>query len=535
MKVIDFYAGIGGWSLGFRMAGLNVVRSYEWWDAAVKTHELNLGTPVVQTNIRLFSPLELPRNIKIIVGSPPCTEFSYSNRGGSGDIANGLIDIIKFLEIIAYLKPDFWAMENVPRMKGILDKELVPGGKLASFNSLGFRSEVIDMSEFGVPQRRKRCIAGNFDFDLLLSYRDNCPTRTLGQVITSLHGNPVVDPIYGSPLSESDIYDNEEEEPLNDEEVRCNQEWKSHHPVYNDMRFPDSLEEPARTITATCTRVSRESVIIRNGGGRFRRLSVRERGCLQSFPVTYQFHGKSHSQKLKMVGNAIPPLFTFFIAQAMLGTSPKSLLTPEKGIQSFIPPAIAADATKLDREGQTYPKTRRFWFAIPNLRFKSGFRFDLMNENPDTEYSDWVVSFWYGNSKNIKKLVLRSKIFHRVIARAALKSIRPELDSSLLEIEQWKAKLAPDELQAVWAHKGEGNHPFEILDKLGEIANFITKQMLELPSNTIEEIAISVIGVDPTDSDSKKIRRYAREVVAGILVGSKFNSALFRRIKSVKA
>lgn len=529
MKVIDFYAGIGGWALGFRMAGLDVVQSYEWWDAAVSTHGKNIGTKVVHTDIRKLKLEDLPKGVQIVIGSPPCTEFSYANRGGSGDIENGLVDIQKFFEIVAFIKPKFWAMENVPRVKAILDEELRPGGVLARFMLPGIHSEIFDMSEFGIPQRRKRCIAGNFDFPLLKSYKSKLPIRTLGQVISALYDDPVIDPIYGLTCPLADINDNQEEVALNDEEVRCNREWKDHHPVYNDMQFPDSLDKPARTITATCTRVSRESVVIRNGGGRFRRLSVRERGCLQSFPVTFQFHGGSYQKKIKMIGNAIPPLFSFYVAQAMLGVTPENLMAPEQGIRRFMNPPQKAPVTNTETEGQTYPATRRFWFAIPNLRFKSGFRFELVNENPGTSFAKWPVQFCYGNSKDIRSLELRSDVFHRVIRRAALKPVLEWLNEKLASVDALKSSVTPQELQRVWSHKEIGMHPFAVIDRIGEIAKEVIGKLFEIESKELEEIVLSLLEIDPSVPVGRKVKRYAREVLAGIIVGSRFNAASFRQ------
>src|SRR3546814_17212767 len=83
---------------------------------------------------------DLPDDIDIVVGSPPCTQFSYSNRGGGGDIADGLEDVKRFLTIVDHLKPRVWAMENVPRVAKIIEAELKEGGALEEFNHLG-RSE----------------------------------------------------------------------------------------------------------------------------------------------------------------------------------------------------------------------------------------------------------------------------------------------------------------------------------------------------------------------------------------------------------
>jgi hypothetical protein len=44
MRAIDLYSGIGGWALGLRLAGIEVVASYEWWDKAARTRRLRIKT-----------------------------------------------------------------------------------------------------------------------------------------------------------------------------------------------------------------------------------------------------------------------------------------------------------------------------------------------------------------------------------------------------------------------------------------------------------------------------------------------------------
>jgi site-specific DNA-cytosine methylase len=48
------------------------------------------------------------------------------------------------------------------------------------------------------------------------------------------------------------------------------------------------------------------------------RLTLRERACLQGFPITFQFFAASYSLKGHMIGNAIPPLFAYYVAHAYL-------------------------------------------------------------------------------------------------------------------------------------------------------------------------------------------------------------------------
>ena len=378
LKSIDLYAGVGGWSLGLRMAEIEVVCSYERWAPANKTNRINNGHTVAECDVRHLDPSTLP-NVPIIVGSPPCTQFSLSNRGGRGDVSDGLEDIAAFLRIVEDRNPRWWVMENVPAIARIFARELLRGGRLYRFRHLRPRMQVFDMADFGLPQRRRRCLIGNIDFDLLGSYSRFLPRRTLGDVLDAVGSNLPVDPIYGVELSRSDLFDHVPEQFLNIEEERINRAAKTLHPIYNSMSFPDRVDRPVRTITATCTRVSRESIIVeapeRPGG--FRRLTIRERALAQGFPITFQFFGSTHSQKQKMVGNALPPLFAFYVAHAMKGTAITQLPSPAGGLKLVLPCTVRPPLTGIESPSFKYPAGRRFRFAIPALRMKSGMRFEL--------------------------------------------------------------------------------------------------------------------------------------------------------------
>ena len=414
---IDIYSGIGGWTLGLKLANVDIVASYEWWGEANLTHNLNFNTNNKEVNIRELSLDDLPKphSIDFVVGSPPCTQFSYSNRGGSGNISDGLKDIKKFLEIIDYLKPKYWAMENVPRVARVLKKEIEPKGSLSKFSSLITTLVVVNMIDYGVPQARKRMIAGHFPLKLLESYKNKQPYLTLGDILLPLQGDIIKDPIYGIKITKDQLTDNDPEVPLSKEEIRMNKESKTYHPVYNKMNFPDLLDKPARTITATCTRVSRESIIIRTSkrSRQFRRLTARERGLLQTFPVTYQFYGRSYSSKLKMIGNAIPPLMAYYIVNSMLEKSCSDVPLPHHASYRHSLPKKLPEKVKLDSIGKKYPVKRKFWAAIPNLRFGSGVRFDLTN-NFINDKMYWQLNFYYGTSKDIKNISLNGSV-HKTV------------------------------------------------------------------------------------------------------------------------
>lgn len=532
LRAIDLYSGVGGWALGLRMSDIEVVASYEKWGPANETNFKNNCHQAQTVDIRRLNLSDLPSNIDIVVGSPPCTQFSFSNRGGNGDINDGLQDIIKFLSIVDYLKPKMWAMENVPRVAKIIDSELQSGGRLEKFRHLGIKHSIVKMESFGLPQRRHRCIAGNFDFDMLLSYASQTSPKKLGDIIQALKAtDTIVDPLYNLSIPKTLLRDHVTEEPLNSEEVRINKAGKMYHPVYNSMAFPDPLDKSVRTITATCTRVSRESIVIadQQNPEAYRRLTVRERACLQGFPLAFQFYGASYSQKLRMIGNAVPPLFSYYIGQVLRGTKKEKVVAPKNlNFQFTFPVPPASDAIP-DKPGSTYPITRRFRFAIPSLRLKSGVRFELSNTPTDNKAS-WEVAFFFGTSKSIQSLTLNNQIYTMILSRLSLDA-REALIEELSKLSKFIKTSDIKNMQRVWCHKGPGEtRPFMLLDKINEAGNKISYLIKEfqIAANLIVDECVSLeYGSNLSIPKGRaKLTRHADLILSGLLIGSLTNAEL---------
>lgn len=541
MRAIDLYAGIGGWSLGLRLAGVEVVASYEWWQPAVDTHNGNHDGDLKPIDVRHLQMEDLPSNIDLVVGSPPCTEFSYSNRGGRGDLDEGLKDLVRFLEVVEYLKPKFWALENVPRVahvleRGMSDKE----HPLYRFRNLGMRIEIIDFSEYGTPQSRRRCIAGNIPFDLIKAYRPHLPRRTLGDVVSAITAEGViVDPVWGCALPTEKVTERENESRLNAEELRMNREAKTYHPVYNNMAFPDVMDLPARTITATCTRVSRESIVIGNNDDGFRRLSIRERACLQGFPITYQFYARSFPEKAKMVGNAIPPTFTYLIARAVQDISAEELVPYALAGLSLRKPEVAAPVTLPTSAGRIYPEGRSFRAALQGLRFKSGMRFELANGRGQEQ--EWRVRFFFGPSIDVREVTLDGDLLSELRKSPLIRSIVMALGVEFANVEQALQATTPGDLQAAWSHRSSGLRPFQIADLLSELADVVHQRLLSLATDDQHAVIGYVMEAaakgEKRDNipGSKKLTTYALPVLSGLLVGAWFNTLQWHRLHKAAA
>ncbi|CAN5460007.1 hypothetical protein BH11BAC2_BH11BAC2_16090 [soil metagenome] len=519
MRAIDLYSGIGGWTLGMKLAGIENIASFEWWNEANFTHNINFDTDHGEKNIReidVTTDLNFNKKINFVVGSPPCTQFSFANRGGNGDIQDGLIDIHKFLEVVDHLKPKYWAMENVPRVAKILEKEL--NGSLKKFKHLVKVIIIVDCSDYGVPQSRKRMIAGNFPVELFNSYKEKISKKTLGEVITALSKDPVIDPNYGYKLDRNKVTELENEANLTLEEERINRDSKTFHPVYNSMSFPERLDRPSRTITATCTRVSRESVIVKSKNG-YRRLNVRERGVVQGFPITYQFYGKSLSAKFKMIGNAVPPILTYYLFQGMLETKLADLTFPSQSLYKHPIPHLPAFKSKLSLHIPKYSLERKFQFAVPNLRFGSGVRFELSNVPKGSELQ-WSFKFFYGNSKNIKEVNLDSKM--KKMLAPIVNTTHNEIFTECAEkIADQFQKVNSKSLQKIWTSPKTNVEAFEFLDKVGESVNVI------LNSASFESVKNELL-VSILQETNKKLIENREKLVTGFYFLSTLNSKMFK-------
>nr|AAX14650.1 BbvCI methyltransferase 1 [Brevibacillus brevis] len=167
LTAIDLFAGAGGFSLGFSMAGFRVTHAIEVDKWAAETFEVNFPrTKVVTRDIQQISDEEIKDIIDerplVVIGGPPCQGFSHSNVNNKDpkDPRNSLFQ--EYMRFVAQLRPKVCMIENV---KGLLTTktakgELVIDIILREFESLGYNADfrVLNAANFGVPQFRERLI-----------------------------------------------------------------------------------------------------------------------------------------------------------------------------------------------------------------------------------------------------------------------------------------------------------------------------------------------------------------------------------------
>lgn len=181
LNYIDLFAGCGGLSLGLYNAGWHGLFAVEKNADAFLTLSTNLlekrkhySWPnwLSTSNLDIYEVIKshskelkkLRGQVPLVVGGPPCQGFSMAGRRKSNDARNELFTA--YLDFIRLVQPDTLLFENVHgftvaftdengRKGDAYSKKVTDALQIEGYATY---SKLIDMSEYGVPQRRKRFI-----------------------------------------------------------------------------------------------------------------------------------------------------------------------------------------------------------------------------------------------------------------------------------------------------------------------------------------------------------------------------------------
>ncbi len=175
---IDLFCGAGGMAVGFEQAGFDIALAVDIDGHHAATHARNFpyGTTLCKSIVDLTTEhvreaVGADAEVDLIFGGPPCQGFSNMGLRDTKDPRNTLVD--QFVRIVTEVRPRAFVMENVPGMLAG-DTAVVLERAISSFEAAGYRIvkpvRVLDASEFGVPQKRRRLfvlgIRSDIDGDL---------------------------------------------------------------------------------------------------------------------------------------------------------------------------------------------------------------------------------------------------------------------------------------------------------------------------------------------------------------------------------
>lgn len=310
--------------------------------------------------------MKLRGSVDVVAGGPPCQGFSHAGRRLEHDERNQMF--IEYVRFVKLVKPRLILFENVPGFAHSFwksDGHKAPYiDKLSSeLKSIGYEppsQEIIDFSQFGVPQTRKRLIIisgeRGYDcqdfFDRLKLGRPRKKITT-GEAISDLVKSNGLVPCPDSGRFKSGVYGNQTSGYQKKMRSRIRTEYPDSHRFANHsvevekrfMKLLDictrnkSLDASSRAIMA----IKKRSIIPLDENGQSptlttlpddyihysepRILTVREYARLQSFPDWYEFKGNYttggkrraiEAPRYTQVANAVPPLAAAAIGKALI-------------------------------------------------------------------------------------------------------------------------------------------------------------------------------------------------------------------------
>ena len=398
LNTIDLFVGCGGLSEGFEQSRkYKMIGAVEWEPSPVKELRNHLKNRwgiqdseerVLQFDIQrteeLFNgwkdkkfgeskgldALVGNRQLDVIIGGPPCQAYSVAGRirdehGMREDYRNYLFE--SYLKVVQHYKPRVFVFENVP---GILSAKPGDGSVRIidliqkAFADAGYAvlpdlsNAIIDMTEYGVPQNRKRIIilgvskehygdkaeamVEKFYSSYLPEYKiekkatvrdaigDLPKLRPLDEPISYLGrklSHSVSDPLINGHISRFHNKRDIELFKFLDEDIASGRmkytSAKSLKTLYTKLTGKTSnvhkyyvlrWDEPSNLIPAHLFKDGLRH--IHPDPEQARTITVREAARLQTFPDDYYFNC-SQTDAFKMIGNAVPPLFAKKVAYAI--------------------------------------------------------------------------------------------------------------------------------------------------------------------------------------------------------------------------
>jgi DNA (cytosine-5)-methyltransferase 1 len=352
-NVLSTFAGGGGSSTGYRLAGGKILAVNEFVPEAQNTYKENYpNTLIIPGDIKKLTGKDFmintglkPGELDLLDGSPPCSAFSMAGSVSHGkgnthadafgkkkkysDI-EGVEDVedlfFEFLRIANELKPKVIIGENVEGLTMGEAKEYFH--KIQNtFEDIGYLvvADVLNASYFGVPQSRKRCffigvredIAEKVGINFMTMYQlypeKNDKQTTLGEAINDIvnKDQEELNLLLQKLSIETAVGKTLVKMPKDPDKVLTGMDYhdKGHH--FNLKRC--SLRKPCPTITAmgnfpgvagTCHPLED------------RKFTIKELKRIMSLPEDFKLTGK-HQQQSERIGRMVPPLMMKALAESV--------------------------------------------------------------------------------------------------------------------------------------------------------------------------------------------------------------------------
>lgn len=313
IRVASLFCGCGGSDLGmiggfdflnksYSRTSYDIVYAVDNDKWAVETYNNNFKIKATCADVTDVDFSATP-DVDLMIGGFPCQSFSTLNpsKDTNDARANLYKQIVRFLQ---QKSPKYFICENVKGLLTLQNGEIIKR-IVKEFSEVGYNVQykLIKAVEFGVPQRRERVIIVGIRKDI------NCTFRYPEPVCSEVEAVPLSAVIDNLEIDEQKYYFSE----------RAVQGVKN---AKNNMKrgLWQDLNFPCLTITSHLAKTSMNSrdpiLLVDEKKELYRRFTPREAARIQSFPDSFVLN-KSEIKSYKQIGNAIPPVMMWHIAQSL--------------------------------------------------------------------------------------------------------------------------------------------------------------------------------------------------------------------------
>ena len=301
ITAIDLFAGLGGWSTGARMAGINVLWAANHWPDAVEWHSANHPATIhACQDLHQADWSQVPAH-DLLLASPCCQGHSKARGKASGNPQHDASRSTAWAVVSAleFHRPGLAIVENVPEF---LDWALYPAWASA-MNALGYQlaPHVVNCADLGVPQERIRmfiiCTRSKAPLHLQLPKLPHVPATSFIDFNTG-RWSPIERPGRAAATLER----------IRNGRAQFGDRFVMSY--YGNTKSGRSLQRPIGTITTR----DRWAIV---DGDRMRMLTADENLLAMSFPAD-TLRPANHRLTVHMAGNAVPPVAGMRIIQSLL-------------------------------------------------------------------------------------------------------------------------------------------------------------------------------------------------------------------------
>ena len=312
LRVASFFCGCGGTDVGllgdFDFQGkhydsnnMEIVYANDIDPNACAIFEKNFGVIPDSRDIREVKSDEIPE-FDILTGGFPCQSFSIV---AQNPVRLGIKDergklFFEMCRVLREKQPKCFIAENV---KGIMtaNKRSAFPLILKEFEDSGYdvKYSILNSANYGVPQKRERVIIVGFRKDLKIDFK--FPNLVFENEEEFIPLSTVVE----DTVDEKYFFS-----------ARAVEGMMKNRESMNKGRAQD-VTKPCNTVGAHLAKVSLNSTDpVLMVDGRYRRFTPREVARIQSFPESFELVG-SESAQYRALGNAIPPVMFWYVANAV--------------------------------------------------------------------------------------------------------------------------------------------------------------------------------------------------------------------------